>query len=188
MFNLEEYKEEVIARYHWKRDNTEEERAKRRSLLAKCYSDAYLESILDNTEKFIFYLLDRMYIENKIFENKIYTLVPLEDELATDTLNDLDLNLGGGYPSDTFIYLEKDKLISMSLLKKFFQEFHIECTCEEFEVFNEKEQAGHIEEKFFFYITGPLAKFNELIEQAQNLETDRLINDLNSRVRTNKIK
>lgn len=72
----------------------------------------------------------------------------------------------------------------MRLLHKFFQDFCMECTCEETEVFNAKEHAGHIEEKFFFHINGPKAKFNELIEQALNFKKDRLINTLNRRIRT----
>lgn len=185
MFDLEEYKEEIIAYYRWERDNTEEERIRRRKMLSIRYSDEYLLNIIRNTEEFIYYLIDKMEQENKIFENVIYDYLKLEDERATDILNDLDLFLGGGWPSDTFFYLEKGKLISMSLLHKFFPNFHFECICEEKDIFNEEEQAGHIEESYFFHISGPINKFNELKEKARNIKGEELINIL-KRIRSNK--
>ena len=185
MFDLEEYKKEVIAYYRWERDNTEEERIRRRKMLSFRYSDEYLLNIIKNTEEFIYYLIDKMEQENKTFENVIYDYLKLEDERATDILNDLDLFLGGGWPSDTFFYLEKGKLISMSLLHKFFSNFRLECTCEKTDVFNEEEQAGHIEESYFFHISGPIDKFNELKEKARNIKGKKLINSL-KRIRANK--
>lgn len=187
MFDLEEYKKEIIAYYRWERDNTEEERIKRRALLSIRYSDEYLLNIIQNTEEFIYYLIAKMEQENKVFENGIYTYIELEDERATDILNDLDLFLGGGWPSDTFFYLERGKLISMRLLHQFFPNFHIECTCEETDVYNEEEQAGHIEESYFFHISEPIDKFNALKEQARNIKGRELVSTL-KRIRTDKIK
>lgn len=60
MFDLEEYKKEVIAYYWWEKDNTEEEIARRKKLLSIRYGDEYLLKIIKNTEEFIFCLLDRM--------------------------------------------------------------------------------------------------------------------------------
>lgn len=169
--------------YRWERD--EAEIARRREMLSIIYSDEYLLNIIKNTEEFIYYLIAKMEQENKVFENNIYDYIELEDERATNIMNDLYLNLGGGWPSDTFFYLVIGKLISMRLLHKFFSNFHIECTCEETEVFNEEEQAGHIEESYFFYISGPLDKFNELKEKARNIKSQELINTL-KRIRANK--
>lgn len=184
MCNLEEYKENLIYKCRWGIDDTEEKRAKRRNLLTN-YGDEHLETIIKNTEEFIYYLIDKMETENKAIDDNIYTLIELESDKATNYNNTLNLNLTGGWPSDTFFYIEKGKLISMSLLHKLFSNFRIECTCEETDVFNEVEQAGHIEEKCFFYISGSINRFNELKEKARNIKGKELINSL-KRIRTNK--
>lgn len=170
MFDLEEYKEEVIAYYRWERDNTEEERIKRRKMLSIRYSDEYLLNIIQNTEEFIYYLINKMETENKVIDDNIYTLIELESDKATYYNNTLNLNLTGGWPSDTFFYIEKGKLISMSLLRKFFKCFHIECFCEEVDVYYAGEEAGHIEEKWFFYISGSINRFNELKGKVRNIK------------------
>lgn len=187
MFTLEEYKKGIINLYYWERDNTNEERNKRKILLDNIYGDEYLKQIIVNTEEFVYYLIDKMIKENKSFRGIIYAYVDLENERASDILNSIDLDLGGGFPSDSLIYLEKDKPISMKLLKIFFEGFQMECACEEKDIYNEEEGAGHIEEDWYFHISGPTKKFNELKEKARNIKEKELVNTL-KRIRTNKEK
>ena len=55
------------------------------------------------------------------------------------------------------------------------------------DIYNEEEGAGHIEEDWYFHISGPTKKFNELKEKARNIKEKELVNTL-KRIRTNKEK
>jgi len=185
MFDLEEYKNTLVNYYRWEIDDTEEERQKRREMLKG--KDDYLLNIIQSTEEFIYFILTKMQEENKTFKDDIFINLPLESEKNTIYNNSLNLLLHGGWPSDTFFYLEDPtKLISIMLLKQFFQGFHIECDCEDVERYDEQEGIGWTDSYWQVSISGPLKDFNRLYKDVEEAKKGELINTL-KRVRNTRI-
>jgi len=177
MFDLEEYKEMLVDYYRWEIDNTEEERNERRKMLVG--KDDYLTKIINDTEDFIYFILTKMQEENNTYDNRIFIYLDLIGEEATPYSNSICFNLHGGWPSDTFFYLEDPtKLISMSLLRKFFQGFRTKCNCEDVERYNEKEGTGWVDSYWQFFIGGPIKDFNVLYNKARNVKGKELVNTL----------
>lgn len=112
---LEEYKTYLIDAYKHECDNTESERLKRTAILEKKYSNEYLESIIKGTHNFI----------NKIIEiaqtnYNGYIKIPLEEE---PNIKYIDLNLTGGWMSDTIVNDSNNNFYSIGLIKKVFGDF-----------------------------------------------------------------
>lgn len=119
---LEEYKTYLIDAYKHECDNIESERLKRTAILEKKYSNEYLESIIEGTYNFI----------NKIIEISQtnyngYIKIPLEEE---PNIKYIDLNLTGGWMSDTIVNDSDNNFYSIGLLKKVFGEFFSIEPCE----------------------------------------------------------
>lgn len=113
--SLDEYKDYLIDVYRHECDNRVEQKLERMSLLEKNYNDEYLESVIEGTNKFI----DKVI---KITENNYngYIKIPLEKEPNIEYIN---LNLTGGWMSDTIVRDTDNNFYSVGLLKRTFSDF-----------------------------------------------------------------
>lgn len=110
--SLEEYKDYLVNTYMHECDNNEFGRNKRRVLLANCYTDTYLESVISGTYNLV----------NKIFDLSEdnypgFIEIPLDYE---PDIHYLSLNLTGGWMSDTIVRDSDNNFYSLGILRKVF--------------------------------------------------------------------
>ena len=110
--NLEQYKKYLVSKYSWECDNTEQERLKRMTLLNHRYTDEYLENIIIGTYNFVNKIIEKY--EN-IYWNSI--TIPLEKE---PNISHIELNLHGGWWSDTIVSDSDNNFYSIGLVEKIF--------------------------------------------------------------------
>ena len=113
--DLEEYKSYLVNKYRYEYDNNENQRQKRLLLLNNNYSDEYLESIITGT-----YIFASKIIE--LAENNYYGYIEVSLEREPE-IKYIDLNLIGGWKSDTIVSDSRNNFYSINLLKKIFGEF-----------------------------------------------------------------
>jgi len=112
IFDLNNYKKQLIDKYVYEIDNNEVAKTKRTEYLKQHYSDEFLQTLIHDTQDFIITL-----IENNLSNHVGYAEI--------DLLKDAEfmfLNLIGGWFSDTFFTVEcesGEKIISLHLLKQF---------------------------------------------------------------------
>lgn len=112
IFNLNNYKKQLINKYSYEIDNNEVAKTKRAEYLKQHYSDEFLQTIIDDTQHFVLTL-----IENNLNNHVGYAEIDLLKNAEF-----IFLNLIGGWFSDTLFTLEcgsDEKVISLHLLKKF---------------------------------------------------------------------
>lgn len=119
---LNEYKDYLINIYKHEYDNTEYQITKRKNILKNKYKDNYLESIILGTYEFV----------NKILEMSDdnyhgYINIPLEKRPDIVYIN---LDLSGGWMSDTIVKDSDNNFYSVHLLKKIFGPFFYIEPCE----------------------------------------------------------
>lgn len=112
LISLEDYKIYLIEKYRYEYDNNEAMQRKRCGLLNKNYSDEYLQSIICGTDKFI----------NKIFDLSSDDYVGfIERELECEPeITYINLDLIGGWMSDTIVKDSDDNFYSMGLVRRIF--------------------------------------------------------------------
>lgn len=115
MITLEEYKEYLISVYRYEIDNTEENINKRKNNLKRKYDDDFLRKIIIDTYSFV-----RDVLSSKTIKNGYCSF-----DLEKDTTSYIDLNLVGGYNSDTIFSDANGKLISKYILSKVFGDYFI---------------------------------------------------------------
>ena len=109
---LEQYKKYLVSRYNWECDNTEQGRLKRMSLLNHRYTDEYLKNIVIGTYNFVNKIIEKY---EKIYWNSI--TIPLEKE---PNIGHIELNLSGGWWSDTIVSDSDNNFYSIGLVEKIF--------------------------------------------------------------------
>ena len=115
----EQYKNYLINSYKHECDNNVTSRQKRKELLNSKYNNEYLENIIFGTYNFVDKIIT-MYKDNK-FE---YIKIPLKEEPDISYIN---LNLTGGWMSDTVVSDSENNFYSIGLLKEIFGDyFYIE--------------------------------------------------------------
>ena len=120
--SLEDYKSYLVGVYKHECDNTENERLKRITLLNKKYENEYLESVIDGTYNFINKIIK---ISDDNYNGYIKILLENEPEIIY-----IDLNLTGGWMSDTIVNDSNNNFYSIGLLKKVFGDFFSIEPCE----------------------------------------------------------
>lgn len=115
LFDLDTYKEFLVASYRHKCDDSEVMRNKRRLLLLERYDDDYLQSILEGTESFIIKLLEMSENDYPGFFN-----IQLQNE---PTIKMINLDLTGGWMSDTIVLDSENNHYSVNVLEQVFGRF-----------------------------------------------------------------
>lgn len=152
MISLNEYKNKLVNSYNWPIDNTESEREKRRQLLTKKYSDEYLEQIISDTNSFIKDVLSSETLEYNYFKSKI----------DDDTTSYIDLNLHGGWKSDTLFIDVTGRIISKFLIQQIFgSDLLIDVKEDEFEDTSDEDILSYYY-RYYIYIQGFPSNVSEL--------------------------
>lgn len=164
--DLEQYKNYLLNCYKHEYDNNENKRQERIQLLNNKYKDEYLESIIVGTYNFVNKIID-------ISENNYngYIKIPLYTE--PDIIY-IDLDLAGGWMSDTIVSDSENNFYSVSLLKKIFGErFHIEpCQIDFTREINEEEDFSIVSEIPSYYLYIQCKK--EIIDNARKAKVLRI--------------
>lgn len=113
--SLEQYKDYLINSYKHEYDNTEYQITKRKKILKNKYKDDYLESIVLGTYQLVNKILE---ISDDNYHG--YINIPLEKKPDITYIN---LDLCGGWMSDTIIDDSDNNFYSINLLKKIFGPF-----------------------------------------------------------------
>ncbi len=157
---LEDYKNELVSTYKWPIDNTEVEIEKRRQLLAKKYTDEYLEQIIFDTNSFIKDMLAADTIKHGYFKSAI-------DE---DTTFYINLNLHGGWFSDILYIDAKGRKISNYILRKVLGcDVMAEVTCDEIEDDSDEDILSYYY-RYYIYVQHVHVDIDEIINKISNEE------------------
>jgi len=161
MVALDEYKNNLVSSYKWPMDNNKSEIENRKQLLTKKYSDQYLEQIISDTSSFIKDVLCSETLEHGYFIS----------DIEEDTTSYIDLNLHGGYKSDTLFIDSTGRIISEWLMKMTFGSGLITVVqCDEIEdTFDEDILSYYY--RYYIYIQGfDLSKVEQLKKMMLNDE------------------
>lgn len=112
---LEEYKCYLIDKYVYEMDNSELRRLMRVNLLNSSYKDEYLENVIIGTYNFI----DKII---KMSENNYCGSIRISLD-REPVITDINLNLVGGFISDTIVRDTDNNFYSVGLLKRIFGSF-----------------------------------------------------------------
>lgn len=110
MISLNEYKDYLASSYSWPIDNSEYLALKRKKLLELKYSDEFLSKIIGDSYSFAKSVLNSNTINNGYFR----------DELSDDTTMYINLELHGGWMSDTLFVDSEGRYISKYIIKTIF--------------------------------------------------------------------
>jgi len=168
---LEEYKCYLINKYSYEIDNSELRRLRRMNLLNSNYKDEYLESVIIGTYNFINKIIE-------IYENNYfgYIKIPLEME---PVITDINLNLVGGFISDTVVSDSDNNFYSIGLLKKVFGSFfYIDpCMIEFYEEIDDEDGLYIVSEIPTYYLYIQCEK--RIIDSVKNEKVLRMVKKLN---------
>lgn len=110
MISLNEYKNYLANTYSWSIDNSEELALKRRKLLELKYGDEFLFKVISDSYSFARSVLNSNTINSGYFGN----------ELSDDTTMYINLELHGGWMSDT-IFIDSDgRYVSKHIINAIF--------------------------------------------------------------------
>lgn len=112
---LEEYKYYLVNKYKHECDNTEMERKKRISILNINYKNEFLENIINGTYDFVNRIIE-------MSENNYHGYIKLPLECEPNIMG-INLNLTGGWMSDTIVRDSLNNFYSVGLLNKIFGSF-----------------------------------------------------------------
>lgn len=110
MISLNEYKDYLVNTYSWPIDNSEELILKRRKLLELKYGDEFLSKVIGDSYSFARSVLNSSTINSGYFRN----------ELSDDTTVYINLELHGGWMSDTLFVDSEGRYISKHIIKAIF--------------------------------------------------------------------
>lgn len=110
MVSLNEYKNYLANTYSWSIDNSEELALKRRKLLELKYGDEFLSKVIGDSYNFAKSVLNSSTINNGYFR----------DELSDDTTMYINLELHGGWMSDTLYVDSEGRQVSAHIIKTIF--------------------------------------------------------------------
>ncbi len=156
MISLTEYKQHLINVCHWPIDHDIAEIEKRKNIMNKRYSDEYLEKIISDTYSFIYYVLESETIKSGYFLK----------EIDDDTTTYIDLNLHGGWHSDTlFVDDTSGRIISEYLMKQVFgSNFSIYVNYDEIEDTSDEDILSYYY-RYYIYMQG----FPENIDETKEI-------------------
>ena len=164
---LKEYKDYLIDKYVYEMDNLESRRLMRVNLLNSNYNDEYLERVIIGTYNFI----DKII---KISENNYYgsITIPLDME---PMIMDINLNVIGGFISDTVVRDSNNNFYSIGLLKKVFGSFfYIEpCRIDFYEEIDEDDDFCIVSEIPTYYLYIQCEK--EIIDSVKNEKVLKMV-------------
>lgn len=164
---LKEYKDYLIDKYVYEMDNLESRRLMRVNLLNSNYNDEYLERVIIGTYNFI----DKII---KISENNYYgsITIPLDME---PMIMDINLNVVGGFISDTVVSDSDNNFYSIGLLKKIFGSFfYIEpCRIDFYEEIDEDDDFCIVSEIPTYYLYIQCEK--EIIDSVKNEKVLKMV-------------
>ena len=110
MISLNEYKNYLANTYSWSIDNSSELALKRRKLLELKYGDEFLSKVIGNSYSFARSVLNSNTINSGYFRS----------ELSDDTTMYINLELHGGWMSDTLFVDSEGRYISKHIIKTIF--------------------------------------------------------------------
>lgn len=152
MISLDEYKNYLVNFYSWPMDNSKSLAKKRKEILAKKYSDNYLLKIISDTNSFVKDVLISDTIDYGYFKSKV----------PNDTTLFIDLELHGGWMSDTIYIDSKGRYISKYLTKVIFgEETIIELTVDEIEKVTDEDICG-FDYRYYIYMQNFPANLNKI--------------------------
>ena len=156
MISLSEYKKNLISVYNWPIDCSIDEIEKRRKILNDKYSDEYIEKIISDTKIFIYDVLSSETMKYGYYLK----------EINDDTTSYIDLNLHGGWHSDTlFIDDTSGRIISKYLLQQVFgNNLQIEIKCDEIEDTSDEDILSYYY-RYYIYMQGFSENIDEIKER-----------------------
>lgn len=110
MISLNEYKNYLANTYSWSIDNSSELALKRRKLLELKYGDEFLSKVIGDSYSFARSVLNSNTINSGYFRS----------ELSDDTTMYINLELHGGWMSDTLFVDSEGRYISKHIIKTIF--------------------------------------------------------------------
>ena len=166
MISLEEYKKHLIDNYVHEIDNTNERRAAREEILEKEYGDFQLLRIINDTYSFVMSVLESDTLKHGYYEFPI-------DYDTTDYIN---LNLVGGWHSDTLFMDSRKRVISKYILKKVFGNYLDISVREEINEHEEDDIVG-FDYDYYIYMQGFPKNLDEVKEKYGNYQIKVLFID-----------
>lgn len=125
MISLSEYKQHLLSVHVWPIDGSIDEIEKRKKIMNDKYSDEYIERIISDTNDFVYDVLSSETVKYGYFSK----------EINDDTTSYINLNLHGGWHSDTlFVDDTSGRIISEYLMQQVFGSYlQIDVKCDEIE-------------------------------------------------------
>ena len=155
MISLSEYKQHLLSFYTWPIDGNIDEIEKRKKIMNEKYSDEYFEKIISDTNSFIYEVLLSETIKYDYFKK----------EIDDDTTSYIDLNLHGGWPSDTlFVDDTSGIIISKYLMQQVFGSYlQIDVECDEIEDTSDEDILSYYY-RYYIYMQGFPENIDEIKE------------------------
>ncbi len=159
IMDLQTYKEHLIDFYRWPVDANK--RVIREQAIARI-DDSRFQKILENTEEFALYLLEKMKEENSVYQDTIYISFTTSEEKWIDN------QCGGGFPADVLypvVEFGEDYFVSKYLLTTFLENFRIWYDNDVIEEYDEREDVGGFRPNYQLSVSTTLANFQEIYEK-----------------------
>lgn len=156
IFNIELYKNHLIAVYRYATDRNKDYERKR---IIESINEKLIE-VLQNTQNFIPYLLEKIKNENDNSLGEVFFKIDI-DEMTQRIHN----GCSGAFPCDTLIRpldTQRSGWISLYLLRKVFDKFEVYEDCDEIEEINETEGCGITYHKNKIVINGSIREFHNI--------------------------
>ncbi len=155
MISLSEYKQHLLSFYTWPIDGNIDEIEKRKKIMNEKYSDEYFEKIISDTNSFIYEVLLSETVKYDYFKK----------EIDDDTTSYIDLNLHGGWPSDTlFVDDISGIIISKYLMQQVFGSYlQIDVECDEIEDTSDEDILSYYY-RYYIYMQGFPENIDEIKE------------------------
>lgn len=154
MVSLEEYKNYLVNFYSWPMDGAKSFIKKRKEILTNKYSDSYLLRIISDTNSFAKDVLISDTIDYGYFNTEVNADEPLF----------INLELHGGWMSDTIYIDSKGRYISKHLIKTIFgKETIIKLKVDEIERITDDDICG-FDYRYYIYMQG----FSENLNMIRN--------------------
>lgn len=155
MISLSEYKQHLLSFYTWPIDGNIDEIEERKKIMNEKYSDEYFEKIISDTNSFIYEVLLSETVKYGYFKK----------EIDDDTTSYIDLNLHGGWHSDTlFVDDTSGIIISKYLMQQVFGSYlEIDVKCDEIEDTSDEDILSYYY-RYYIYMQGFPENIDEIKE------------------------